>query len=180
MSIISKALKKAQEKRAGNGGLTEEEVPMYLSRDTIHTKAVTTWRQNSYLRFFVMISFGAIVLGGFMGVLMVYVNRPVPAQPPPVLSVPEKPVPVQKQVSPAKKPDIVKPASDKAAKADLAKPVDLPALNGIMYSPANPRAVINGTMVEEGDEINGFTILTIFSNKVKISFENKEYTLKLL
>jgi len=178
MSIISNALKKAQEKRAGNGKPTEEEVPVYLSRNTIHTKAVTTWRQNSYLRFFVMISFGAIVLGGFMGVLMVYVNRPVPAQPP-VLFVPEKPVSVQKQVSKAKEPDIVKPVSDKTAKTDLAKPVDLPILNGIMYSPANPQAVINGTMVEDGDEINGFTILTIFSNKVKISFENKEYTLKL-
>ena len=54
-----------------------------------------------------------------------------------------------------------------------------PVLSGIMYSPTNPQAIVNGKMVKEGDMINGFLIKKIDPNSVSVVSEGKETELKL-
>jgi len=203
MSIVTKALRKAQEIRTG---VRSTATPQLRSRrfasqnngSAAAPKNVFLGK-NNFLRFFVMVSFGAIVLGVLTGVLMVYINRSVPA--PTATTVPiTKNTPLDDAVGKVQKsklpsetdsvktlPDnIVPPESQPAspgkppsASAGPISLADLPLLSGIMYSPANPRAVINGTMVSEGDQVNDFTILKILPGKVKMSFRDKEIDLKL-
>lgn len=52
-------------------------------------------------------------------------------------------------------------------------------LNGIVYSDVDPTAIINDTIVREGDQINGATIESIQENFVKLSQEGKEITLEV-
>ncbi len=58
-------------------------------------------------------------------------------------------------------------------------PEKLPYLNGIMYTPTRPQAVINGIMLYEGDPIEGYTVKNILPESVKLVSDGKEYELKL-
>ena len=55
----------------------------------------------------------------------------------------------------------------------------LPALNGIMYSAVLPQAVINGTLVGEGEIIDGFSIRRIFPDRVELLSGGNEYELRM-
>lgn len=57
--------------------------------------------------------------------------------------------------------------------------IDLPVLNGIMYSPVSPQAVINSIIASEGEVISGFTVKRILPDMVILSRDGKEYDLKL-
>lgn len=52
-------------------------------------------------------------------------------------------------------------------------------LNGIMYLRESPRAIINGSMVEEGDSVSGAKIIAINSDNVTLDYNNAEIILKL-
>ncbi|MFC1548530.1 hypothetical protein ACFL5E_01070 [Candidatus Omnitrophota bacterium] len=58
-------------------------------------------------------------------------------------------------------------------------PSDLPIVSGIMYSPVNPQAIVNGVMVSKGDVVNGFTIREINPSTVTVSYGEKQYELRL-
>lgn len=52
-------------------------------------------------------------------------------------------------------------------------------LNGIMYLEAGPRAIINDTMVEEGDEVSGAKVVRINRRNVVLAFNNTEINIDL-
>ncbi|MDP3730428.1 MAG: general secretion pathway protein GspB [Candidatus Omnitrophota bacterium] len=56
-------------------------------------------------------------------------------------------------------------------------------LNGIMYTEVRPKAIINGTVVREGDVISGATVTSITRKNVLLKYNNDnnqvEVTLKL-
>lgn len=47
-------------------------------------------------------------------------------------------------------------------------------LNGIMYIKGNPKAIINGTVVTEGDVIGGATVTSITQNNVMLKYNNND------
>ena len=55
----------------------------------------------------------------------------------------------------------------------------LPVLNGVMYSPTNPQAIINGKLVSEGDKVGKFTLIKIYPSSVKVSSLGEEFELQL-
>lgn len=59
-----------------------------------------------------------------------------------------------------------------------AQPPDL-ILNGIMYLETGARAIINNSIVQEGDMIGGATVLLINKNSVILQYNNVEITLNL-
>ena len=54
-----------------------------------------------------------------------------------------------------------------------------PILSGIMYSAQRPLAVINNSLVAEGDELDYIKVIKILSDRVELEFEGKPVTLKL-
>ncbi|MFA6636108.1 MAG: hypothetical protein WCV56_03195 [Candidatus Omnitrophota bacterium] len=63
--------------------------------------------------------------------------------------------------------------------AELTAGPKLPVLSGIMHSPKHPRAVIDGILSSQGDQVGNFRILSIFPDRVIISSSGKEYELIL-
>lgn len=55
----------------------------------------------------------------------------------------------------------------------------LPSLSGIMYSPVEPKAIMSGQIVGEGDIVKGFKIIKILPTSVTCSYENILYEIKL-
>ena len=55
----------------------------------------------------------------------------------------------------------------------------VPVLNGIMYLPTAPRAVINGRTVKEGDMVEGHTVIRILPDRVRLSSEKGVSELEL-
>lgn len=69
--------------------------------------------------------------------------------------------------------------SAKAQSSKKIKKVNLPVLSGIMYSPTNPQAVINGVLVSEGEIVGGFTLTKIYPASVKITSGSDEFILSM-
>lgn len=69
------------------------------------------------------------------------------------------------------------PAGDEALPPAIDK--ELPDLQGIMYSPSSPKAVVNGQIVQEGDIVDGFTIIRITPDAVKCDYGGQEHVIKL-
>ena len=57
--------------------------------------------------------------------------------------------------------------------------VTLPELNGIMYSPIFPQAIINSQLVKEGDFVGNFKIDKISPDKVTVSNDTNSYDIKI-
>jgi hypothetical protein len=56
---------------------------------------------------------------------------------------------------------------------------ELPTLAGIMYSETNPKAIVSGEMVSEGDIVDGFTIEEIHPAMVIISLGDYRASIKI-
>ncbi len=52
-------------------------------------------------------------------------------------------------------------------------------LNGIMYLETGPKAIIDGSVVEEGDVIRGATVKAINKNNVILDYKDREISLNL-
>jgi hypothetical protein len=104
----------------------------------------------------------------------------------------EPAAPVYRPVTPPKK--TVQTAPEKPAEPAAVKPVtaqkpkpvpvtvnpsDLPVVSGIMYSAANPRAIVNGALVSEGDMVTGYTIRKINPSTVIVSSQGSDYEIRL-
>ena len=57
--------------------------------------------------------------------------------------------------------------------------INLPQLNGIMYSTMFPQAIINGQLVKEGDFIENFKVDKISPDKVTVSADDNSYDIKM-
>ena len=53
------------------------------------------------------------------------------------------------------------------------------ALDGLIASPTNPVAVINGRLLSRGDIVQGFEVLSIGAESVEIERDGRRYTLAL-
>ena len=53
-------------------------------------------------------------------------------------------------------------------------------LNGIMYLGERPRAIINGSVVVEGDVINGATVTSISENSVSLKYINNNNKIEMV
>ncbi len=180
MSIITDALKKAQQKRSGKqdggGGPVR-----YSPYKPLSEKILAGGRKSSAVVLFSVAVFGVAIFGGTTGVLMLLSRSPITRQP----ALPELSEP---QNRPPGTPAVAEPAAKVLDKTHAFKKTrsffpglkkNPLALNGIMFSPAHPRAVINGEMATEGDIIKGFSVNKILPDKVLLTSNGKDFELKL-
>jgi hypothetical protein len=59
------------------------------------------------------------------------------------------------------------------------KNLSLPVVSGIMYSPSNPQAIVNGILVSEGSMVDGFVLLEILPDNIKVRRGETEYQINL-
>lgn len=86
------------------------------------------------------------------GTAPVLVTRPVPVVAVPVVSTPGKPV---------------------------VPPANLPVLNGVFYSEQNPVAMINGSALKEGEDIDGYKVVRILARSVILKSQEGEFELRV-
>jgi len=197
MSIITKALKKAQDTRMGLSatrvhlspsvsvkGKSRRRPPKPSRIELIgNGKGRSAAAPHRFLSVCILLS---TILGSLTAILL-YINRSS-APPLPVSSGTERTIfdsARQEDI----KTDIQKETEDIPGETSAEKDTpektagdfseNLPVLNGIMYSPVSPQAVINGRMVAEGEAIAGFSILNILPDRVKIASGNEEFDLKI-
>lgn len=78
-------------------------------------------------------------------------------------------------VSPSLPSTVVARATEKLfAKAIQPSSPSSLVLNGIMYIEKNPKAIINGMVVTEGDVIGGATVTSITQNNVMLKYNNND------
>jgi len=73
------------------------------------------------------------------------------------------------------------PSGSKTVKTQFMRmiPEKLPILGGIMYSPQEPQAILNGKIVREGSTLDGFTVNRILRDKVMVTSGEIEHELKM-
>lgn len=59
------------------------------------------------------------------------------------------------------------------------KNLSLPAVSGIMYSPRNPQAIVNGILVSEGSVVDGFVLMQILPDNIRVRRGETEYQINL-
>lgn len=168
MSIISEALKKAQDTSV------KFKIPhSKVSRGKIPHEGTKRSKSHAYsiIVVCVFLLFSVVVFFFF-------------SQPTPIPSVdsknftiePAKDTPHAAQAS-VKKEEIMAPAQRvKLVPQDIKSRMDL---NGIMYTPGRPLVVINDNIWAEGDTVSGFQILKIEENSVKVSSNGQEFIIRL-
>jgi cytoskeletal protein RodZ len=180
MSIITEALKKAQkEKPAGDPPPATRIEESFL--ESFPKKNVTAQRTVSGSLPYVLFGGALTVLVMVFFVVANNSNSFIPKdnaasvaafvdQAKPLQSVPE-PASSAKDTRPVFQP------SRQTAKQEQYKPE--PELSGIMYTPTRPQAVINGQPVFEGENVDGYTVVKIYPDRVKLSLNGVETEVKL-
>jgi hypothetical protein len=199
MSIITDALKKAQARRFRNKKTSEpvdegdlEKNPEQFLNKMIEAEKLkkTGVISNKRLVSIIGALFVILVLGGTVLFFMTS-QQSVPRK----AVAPEKPARVQaikkearsdpKSIFPGKieqaeeESPAYEPLGTEEQFPTTDKPRQFPTLSGIMYSPTNPQAIMNGEVLSEGEMVRGFKIQKILPNKVKLIYEDKEYELRL-
>ena len=180
MSIIQEALKKAQvdymEKKKPLG----EESPrhrMAAPKADIRGKirsARKAKRSITILSFFVVSILIVSALG--LRIFLIYKGNLKQEKniTEPLLSKEVSAAPLAEIIAPA---SFVKPKIEPVAPAPYPPPIFI--LNGIMYLDAKPQAIINGYILEEGDVINGATVMVIDKDYVLLNLKDDKLKLNL-
>jgi hypothetical protein len=84
-----------------------------------------------------------------------------------------------RQVTPSPEPSVKMPVKQRNVSFGTNTPSDLPIVNGIMYSPGSSSAILNGSLVSEGDIINGYTVREINLKTVIVGYGEQEHELRL-
>ncbi|MFH1837435.1 MAG: hypothetical protein ABH862_04920 [Candidatus Omnitrophota bacterium] len=159
MSIIAKALKKAQEERS-----KERQKDELISTNSSFTTNGTSARKSPKKKTAKQaIIISGIALGAALTAVVMFLKGP------------------ELWRDPAPKEGIIaeEPAQVMSIHGEPGK-ADLPVLKGIMYSVSEPQAVINGVMVSNGEIVDGFTVAEVLENTVRmVSPEGEEVELKL-
>jgi len=58
-------------------------------------------------------------------------------------------------------------------------PANLPVLNGVFYSEQNPVAMINGSALKEGEDIDGYKVVRILARGVILKSQEGEFELRV-
>jgi hypothetical protein len=191
MSIITRALQKAQSMRSGKQSEEETFHVSFSGGPSPGTDAPGQKRAAPRKVRHIVIIGATVLILGVSAVFLLYDNRPLSTPTLPAAREPA-PVPTAHKDLPADTEEANNQTEDKSA---FEKTADIfaiprgsvsfsgtktpPVLNGIMYSPALPQAVINGVVVSEGDVIDGFVVLKIFPKNVTVVSDGKEFELKL-
>ncbi|OQX86808.1 MAG: hypothetical protein B6D55_05140 [Candidatus Omnitrophica bacterium 4484_70.2] len=77
------------------------------------------------------------------------------------------------------KPAFNKSISTKKRIEEIEKLLNALKLEGIIYSPQNPRVIISEKILKEGDKIREFTIKKILPHKVILQYGEREVELKI-
>ena len=179
MSIIQEALKRAQYNYSGKKGLPQARENSGQETAMPGPVAVTDARLiNKKISIIVYVIVLLSLVTGF-GIRALFLkiattNREIESKDPGASL--QKIIP-DKEVTP--------PLSSKAVERSTEKPSDLASrgqidqspnlvLNGIMYVERNPKAIINGTVVSEGDVISGATVTSITPNNVLLKYNNND------
>lgn len=103
----------------------------------------------------------------------------VPEAAPAVVPVPAAPVTaavvVVTQAVPVAAAPVVAPPPAKP----VAPPANLPVLNGVFYSEQNPVAMLNGSALKEGEDIDGYKVVRILARGVILKSQEGEFELKV-
>ena len=213
MSIIAKALQKAQKERAEKLRKEEEELkkvraeaaarlatqdtqeppipaketkpqtsaPLPTGKKASAKKSLLPYLMGGIIILLCVAVIGAVLyIQPFLKVSQKTAEKTEPAAPVyrPVRT-PEKTA--QKAPEKPSEPAAVKPVT--APKPEngygTMNPSDLPVVSGIMYSAVNPRAIVNGALVSEGDVVNGYTIRNINPSTVIVSSQGSDYEIRM-
>ncbi len=173
MSTISEALKKAQKRRLENGPGPEmpagHDAPVprdgHDGRDPVSAPGVS----NSPLTGIIVVVLGLCLVffivwnrwpsGGGSALSETFQMAPAPPVAPaePGVAAPVVPAPVKPVVPPA----------------------NLPVLNGVFYSEQNPVAMINGSALKEGEDIDGYKVVRILARGVILKSQEGEFELRV-
>ncbi|MEA3489327.1 MAG: hypothetical protein U9R44_03165 [Candidatus Omnitrophota bacterium] len=190
MSIISEALKKAQEQRSDRkkvtyNGKSKTQIHGPAERVSETGTGIITSKKHLFVIIFLL---PALAIAGFATTAYFLFFRSENA----LQKAPSQTV--KAPVVPSKeKENTVFPLEDKIPEKDPLPPpsppkeetllsdetASLPFLNGIMYSPSRPQAIINGMMVDENERIGNFTVIKILPDRITLKSANKEFELKL-
>ena len=178
MSIIQEALKKAE----GSGPKIESSpipavkpagTPVKEGRPAVALKTKAAAKKSvSPIFIFAPIAFAVITVTAFF----VFNNRFLPAKEP----APERSsAAVAAPAAPPALTDIPSPSRQEIV--SKVPPKDTPRfiLNGIMYIESGPKAIVNGSVVEEGDVIGGATVKKINKGDVLLGYEDADILLDL-
>lgn len=174
MSIITEALKKAQEKRqviaepAGSPPANYEKEFLSVTPSGAARKRLSRTASIALAAMIVLLPL--VIVISFL-----FFANSTPKTPQPALDSPALNDEAVQAVTVPEDPYL--PAA--ASEPDLNDFRQLPALNGIMYSAVLPQAVINGTLVGEGEIIDGFSIRRIFPDRVELLSGGNEYELRM-
>jgi hypothetical protein len=177
MSIIQEALKKAENSKpqaAVPNITTEERKPDFMLKETppaaaakarpAPKKANKANRAFSPIFILMPIFFAAVILAAFFAFKVAF-------KPKPAVTAPA--APVVQNAAPSRQEVVRKDA------APVSKEVPKFELSGIMQLDAGPKAIINGSVVKEGDAIGGATVGKINNSDVVLNYEDFEIQLKL-
>lgn len=211
MSIISDALKKAQNGRSENDPHPSDSTTPNLSLKNIVEDAKKSIpgrdpAKRSITALLLILAL-LVVAGAWLFVFYGKSDRPQPVVPPQKAVTPEKEAPKETPVA-----AVIKKAEETISKAvekvhsvtsqietassqkteetptKVAKPKKywnlpgmgrMPSLSGIMYSPDSPKAIINGVLTSEGEEIDGYTVKQILPDRIILSSDQGDFELRL-
>ncbi|MCK5451268.1 MAG: hypothetical protein KAI70_05845 [Candidatus Omnitrophica bacterium] len=180
MSIITKALEKAQKERFATQDKTDD--PITLTSVSSPIKPPEKKKKNRVFRMFVIMTI-SILFCGLIAFFFItdqvtvqnnIVQTPLlgtknlPAEQVPALD----PVEIELPPAPAKQEKTIHLKK-------IEPPHALPEVNGIMYSPTAPLTVLNGIIFSEGEKLEGFTVSRILPHSVIVTKNGKESELKL-
>ena len=171
MSIIAEALKKAQESSA------KRRVPPQPVEKTKKRKSYFF----SVIAVCVLLLFSGVVVFSFFRPYLIETNTEEniydSARPEKLASKSEN-LPRAAETQALKKEKKITAPKPHAiiGTADIAERIQL---NGIMYTPKRPLAVINDNIWAEGDTVSGFKILRIEKNSVKVASNGQEFIVRL-
>ena len=179
MSIIAEALKKAHETYRKNSKVSDK--ASLTDKHAVET--VVKPKASRKILFFPIFILAGLVLAGIL-----YFQKTPPAKEDfanNIIALPvEKIMPINNAASPAI--EIANPApSKKLAKVvepsiSFAEVNEAIKLNGVMYTTKNPLAVINGGIWSPGEEVNGFKIIEIGKDFIKVAWKNgSEFIVRL-
>lgn len=197
MSTISDALKKAQKRRLENGPGHEmtavPDVPVPRRGPDGRDPAPSSGVSNAPLTGIIVVVLGVCLVifilwsrmprGGMVAPSETFQMAPPPpvaaTTPVAIAVVPAPAAPVAAPVVVTQAVPVAVAPVVPAPVRPVVPPANLPVLNGIFYSEQNPVAMINGSALKEGEDIDGYTVVRILSRGVILKSREGEFELKV-
>ena len=179
MSIISEALKKAHETYRKSEKADDKAL---LPKERVVETAVKPKASRKILFLPIFILTGLVLAG------VLYFQKNLPVKEDFVKTLATLPIeevtPIHEiasttteSVKPIFEKRIIKAVEPSISFAEVSKAIKL---NGIMYTTKNPLAVVNGGIWSPGEEVNGFKIIEIGKDFIKVAWKNgSEFIVRL-